>query len=50
MHGHEQPISPTASAPPTLGDMLDEIVPVLATVSLRGRPSFWPGREPSCSR
>ncbi len=45
-----EPISRTASAPPTLGDMLDDIVPVLGTVFVGGRPSLWPGREPYCSR
>jgi hypothetical protein len=32
------PISPTASAPPTLGDMLADIVPVLETVFVAGPP------------
>ena len=34
----QQPISPTASVPPTLGDMLADIVPVLATVFVAGPP------------
>jgi hypothetical protein len=34
----QQPISPTASAPPALGDMHDDIVPVLATVFVAGPP------------
>jgi hypothetical protein len=33
-----EPISPTASAPPTLGDMLADIVPVLGTVFVAGPP------------
>ena len=41
----QQRISPTASAPPTLGDMLDDIVPVLATVFVAGPPVLvaWAG-------
>jgi hypothetical protein len=40
-----EPISPTASAPPTLGDMLADIVPVLATVFVAGPPvlAAWAG-------
>jgi hypothetical protein len=33
-----EPISPTASAPPTLGDMVADIVPVLETVFVAGPP------------
>jgi uncharacterized RDD family membrane protein YckC len=40
-----EPISATASAPPTLGDMLADIVPVLGTVFVAGPPVFvaWAG-------
>jgi hypothetical protein len=40
-----QRISPTASAPPTLGDMVADIVPVLATVFVAGPPVLvaWAG-------
>ena len=41
----QQPISRTASAPPALGDMLDDIVPVLGTVFVAGPPVLvaWAG-------
>jgi hypothetical protein len=40
-----EPISPTASAPPTLGDKLAEIVPVLEAVYVAGPPVLmaWAG-------
>jgi hypothetical protein len=40
-----EPISPTASAPATVGDMLADIVPVLETVFVAGPPLLmaWTG-------
>ena len=40
-----EPISRTASAPPALGDMLDDMVPVLGTVFVAGPPVLvaWAG-------
>ena len=40
-----EPISRSASAPPALGDMLDDIVPVLGTVFVAGPPVLvaWAG-------
>jgi hypothetical protein len=40
-----EPISPTASEPPTVGDMLADIVPVLETVFVAGPPVLfvWAG-------
>jgi hypothetical protein len=40
-----EPISPTASAPPTFGDMLADIVPVFETVFVAGPPVLmvWAG-------
>ena len=40
-----EPISRTASAPPALGDILDDIVPVLGTVFVAGPPVLvaWAG-------
>ena len=39
------PITPTASGPPTLGDQLDEVLPIVDTVYVAGPPllAAWAG-------